>query len=53
MCEYFIANGISVHFVELPDKDPSELGFTKIINLIDKVKELTPLKLLEYKINEC
>ena len=53
MCEYFIANGISVHFVELPDKDPSELGFNKIINLIDKVKELTPLKLLEYKINEC
>lgn len=53
MCEYFIANGISVYFVELPDKDPSELGFDKINNLIDNVKELTPLKLLEYKINAC
>ena len=51
MCEYFISNGISVHFVELPDKDPSELGFNKITELIDKVEELTPIKLLEYKIH--
>ena len=44
-------SGISVHFVELPDKDPSELGFNKITELIDKVEELTPIKLLEYKIH--
>lgn len=51
MCEYFIANGISVHFVELSEKDPSELGFFNITNTINTVEELTPLKLLEYKIN--
>lgn len=51
MCEYFISNGISVHFVDLPEKDPSEIGFFNITNIINNVKELTPLKLLEYKIN--
>jgi len=51
MCEYFIANGISVYLVSLPEKDPSELGFLNITNIINKVDELTPLKLLEYKIN--
>ncbi len=51
MCEYFISNGISVHFIDLPEKDPSEIGFFNITNIINNVKELTPLKLLEYKIN--
>jgi DNA primase len=52
MAEYFIGCGISVYFVELPEKDPSELGFEKITNIIKQVKKLTPKKLLEYKINE-
>jgi DNA primase len=51
MAEYFTSNGIEVYFAELPDKDPSELGFKPITNIIKNVKKLTPQKLLEYKIN--
>jgi len=51
MADYFNSNGISVYFVELPEKDPSELGFNSITELIKDVKKLTPQKLLEYKIN--
>ena len=50
MCEYFISNGISVHFVELPDKDPSELGFEKIYNEIGNTELLSLRKLMEYKL---
>ncbi len=51
MAEYFNGRGISVYFVELPEKDPSELGFEKITGIIDNVERLTPKKLLEYKID--
>ena len=51
MADYFNSNGISVYFVELPEKDPSELGFDGVTELIKNVKKLTPQKLLEYKIN--
>jgi len=51
MADYFNSNGISVYFVELPEKDPSELGFKEITRLIQGVEKLTPQKLLEYKIN--
>ena len=50
MAEYFVGRGISVHFIELPEKDPSELGFENITSIIKNVKELTAKKLLEYKI---
>jgi len=52
MANYFFSNGIDVYLVELPEKDPSELGFKTITNIINKVDKLTPQKLLEYKINE-
>jgi len=52
MAEYFISCGISVYFVELSEKDPSELGFKKITSIIKQVEKLTPKKLLEYKIYE-
>lgn len=51
MANYFFSNGIDVYLIELPDKDPSELGFKIITNLMNKVPKLTPQKLLEYKIN--
>ena len=51
MAEYFHANGIDVHFLELPEKDPSELGFRAVHDIIEKVERLTTQKLLEYKIN--
>jgi len=52
MANYFFSNGIDVYLVELPEKDPSELGFKTITNIIKMVDKLTPQKLLEYKINE-
>ena len=52
MAEYFVASGIDVYFIELPEKDPSELGFLGITKHIETAKKLTPQKLLEYKINE-
>ena len=51
MADYFYSNGIDVHFLELPEKDPSELGFQKVSKIINLVEKLTPKKLLEYKIN--
>jgi DNA primase len=51
MAEYFMHNGITVHFVELPEKDPSELGFKNITTLLKEVKKMTDKNLLEYKIN--
>tara|TARA_R110001583_G_scaffold3293_20_gene21342 strand:- start:3411 stop:4175 length:765 start_codon:yes stop_codon:yes gene_type:complete len=50
MSEYFIGRGIDVYFVELPEKDPSELGFRSITKILSDVKKLTPKKILEYKI---
>jgi len=50
MSEYFIGRGIDVYFVELPEKDPSELGFRSITKILSDVKKLTPQKILEYKI---
>lgn len=49
-CEYFIANGIDVHLVDLPDSDPSDMGFEKIQEMIDNTYKLSQEKLIEEKI---
>ena len=48
--EYFMANGITVYFVDLTEKDPSELGFEKIITQIQSTEILSNEKLMEQKI---
>lgn len=48
--EYFMANGITVYFVDLTEKDPSELGFEKIISQIQSTDVLSNEKLMEQKI---
>jgi len=48
--EYFMGNGIDVYFVDLQDKDPSEIGFQKIISYIDDTCRLTAERLMEEKI---
>ena len=45
-----MANGITVYFVDLPEKDPSELGFEKIISHIKNTSILSEDKLMEQKI---
>ena len=49
--EYFMGNGIDVHLIDLPGKDPSELGTDVVNSLIEQSKKLTFGKIMEYKIN--
>jgi DNA primase len=48
--EYFIANGIDVYFVDLIGKDPSELGFETVKQLINTTCRLSEHRLMEEKI---
>lgn len=49
--EYFMANGLDVYLVDLPnDKDPAELGFEKMQELINDTTLLSSDKLMEQKI---
>jgi len=51
-CEYFLNNGISVTLIDLDEKDPSDLGFSKINTIIQEGKKLTEYQLMEMKIKE-
>jgi DNA primase len=48
--EYFMSNGIDVYFVDMQDKDPNQMGFEKIWELINDTTKLTDYKLMEYKV---
>ena len=48
--EYFMSNGIDVYFVDMQDKDPNQMGFEKIWELINDTTKLTDFKLMEYKV---
>jgi DNA primase len=48
--EYFMANGLDVYFVDLPESDPSELGFKQIKYEIEQTCRLSQEKLMEQKI---
>ena len=48
--EYFMNSGIEVYFVDLKQKDPAEIGFEGMIDLIKESKQLTFSKFIEYKL---
>ena len=48
--DYFMSNGLQVYFVDLPNSDPSELGFNQIKYEIEHTVMLTQEKLMEQKI---
>lgn len=48
--EYFLNQGIEVYFVDLIGKDPNELGFNKMIELINSCKVFTFKDLITYKL---
>ncbi len=48
--DYFMSNGLNVYLVDLPESDPSELGFEKIQKLIDSTLKLTSEELMQEKI---
>lgn len=47
--EYFLNNGLEVYLVQLPGKDPSEVGYDKMIEVIDKAKKIDFLDLIQLK----
>jgi len=49
-CDYFLSNGIDVYLVDLPESDPSELGFEKIQKMIENTDKLSSHDLMQEKI---
>ncbi len=47
--EYFMNNGIDVHFIDMVKKDPSDIGFKGMCEMIKKSEPITFRKLMEYK----
>jgi|TARA_R110000851_G_scaffold257066_1_gene409570 hypothetical protein len=48
--EFLMNNNIEVHMVDMEDSDPSDLGRSKVLELISKSSKLTFGKLMEYKL---
>ena len=48
--EYFINEGKEVYFMDLDDKDPSEMGFEKFTNLIQNTYPIDQYGLMERKL---
>ena len=46
----FISQGIETHIIDLPGKDPNELGKSVVKKLIEKSKPVSFGKLMEYKL---
>ena len=51
MVEEFMKNDIDVYFVNLPEKDPSDLGFEKVIPLLKETEKMKFSDLMRYKLN--
>ena len=51
MVEEFMKNNIDVYFVNLPEKDPSDLGFEKVIPLLKETEKMKFSDLMRYKLN--
>jgi len=48
--QYFMANGLNVYFVDITGKDPSDLGFEKITNVLNETHIMSETELMEKKI---
>jgi hypothetical protein len=44
-------SGVDVYFVDLQEKDPAEIGFERISQLIKETPKLTFEKYITYKLN--
>ncbi len=47
--EYFLNNGIEVFLVKLPEKDPSEIGYRGMIEVIANAKRVDFFDLVKFK----
>ena len=50
LTEELMREGINVYFIDLPDKDPSELGFEKFTNMMMSVEPLRFSNLMQLKL---
>ncbi len=50
ICEFLLKNGIQTHIIQLPDKDPSSLGFEKTWEIINNTPALTFKNLIKLKL---
>ena len=44
-------HNIDVYFVNLPEKDPSDLGFEKVTELLKETNKMKFSDLMRYKLN--
>lgn len=51
LIEYFLEQGVEVYYVELPGKDPSELGYSAVQNAIQSTTRMDLTKLIKLKLN--
>ena len=51
MTDALMRNGINVQLVRLNDDDPSDMGFTKVTNLIKKSNKTSFSDLVRMKLN--
>tara|TARA_R110001599_G_scaffold63122_2_gene175853 strand:+ start:313 stop:1236 length:924 start_codon:yes stop_codon:yes gene_type:complete len=49
--EYFINNGINVHYVQLDSRDPNELGYRGMVEYIGNAKLMSFFDVIRYKMN--
>ena len=49
--EHFIDNGVDVKLMKFDEKDPNEVGFEKLLHLINETKTVKFSDLMRYKLN--
>jgi DNA primase len=47
--EYFLNNGVNVYVIQLPGKDPSEVGYKSMVEAINSAKKVDFFDLIKYK----
>jgi len=48
--QYFMSNGLDVYFVDITGKDPNDLGFEKITDILNMTEKMSETELMEQKI---
>jgi len=48
--QYFMANGLDVYFVDITGKDPNDLGFEKITEILNMTEQMSEIELMEQRI---
>lgn len=48
--EYFLNNGVDVHIINIPGKDPSEVGYSGMVEAVSRAQRVDFFDLIKYKI---